>query len=153
MPRILAAAILAILSSVTAGVADAEKIYTVRDEPGGSVIDHWVKYAEVNKAYDRVVIDGRCKSSCTMLLGIVPLDKICITPRGYFMFHAAHNSDRSFNARETGTMMNVYAPPVRDWVIQHHALDQVDPYTYLYSRDVRFIQHCRSGRAERDNES
>jgi hypothetical protein len=39
-------------------------------------------------------------------------------------------------------MMSAYAPEVRDWVIKHHALDQVDPYTYLHPKDVRFIRHC-----------
>ncbi len=121
--------------------AHAEKVYYLHD-PGGNITEHYFKYSQVNAEYDRVVIDGRCKSACTMVLGIVPLSKICIASSGYFMFHAAHNRDRSFNPQLTQQMMAAYAPQVRDWVLRHHALDQVDPYTYLYPKDVRFIRHC-----------
>jgi hypothetical protein len=58
------------------------------------------------------------------------------------MFHAAHNRDRSFRFGET-QLTSSYAPEVRDWVVKHHALEQVDPYTYLYAKDVTFIRHCR----------
>ncbi|MBR0874607.1 hypothetical protein JQ633_29910 [Bradyrhizobium tropiciagri] len=144
MYRILAAAGMFIFTSMIATSAFAEKIYYIHDGPGGSVVEHYAKFQQVAAEYDRVVIDGRCKSSCTMVLGLVPLARICITPRGYFMFHAAHmlNGDRTFNARGTQNMLNAYAPEVRDWVLRHHALEHVDPYTYLYARDVRFIRHC-----------
>lgn len=146
MFRTTAAIITAVLISGLASSADAESVYYIRNAPGGKVLEHAARYMQVNAEYDRVVIDGLCKSACTMILGIVPLEKICITPRGYFMFHAAHmpHGDRTFNPRGTQNMMNAYAPEVRDWVMAHHALDQVDPYTYLYARDVRFIRHCRA---------
>ncbi|CAL75358.1 conserved hypothetical protein; putative signal peptide [Bradyrhizobium sp. ORS 278] len=121
--------------------AKAETVYYLHG-PGGNVAAHIYKYTQVNQHYDRVVIDGQCKSACTTVLGVVPLNKICIAPRGYFMFHAAHNSDRSFNFGLTQLMMQAYAPEVRDWVIRHHALEHVDPYTYLYPKDVAFIRHC-----------
>jgi hypothetical protein len=79
-----------------ASPASAEKVFYLHD-PGGDVAAHIYQYAHVNAEYDRVVIDGRCKSACTAVLGIVPLDKICIAPRGYFMFHAAHHRDRSMS--------------------------------------------------------
>ena len=141
MHRILAVVSIAIFTLVMTGFARAEKIYYLHD-PGGNTAAHIYKYRQVNAEYDRVVIDGRCKSSCTTVLGTVPLNKICITPGGYFMFHAAHHGDRSINPGETQLMMSAYAPEVRDWVMRHHAIDQVDPYTYLYARNVTFIRHC-----------
>jgi hypothetical protein len=59
------------------------------------------------------------------------------------MFHAAHHRDRSINPGQTQLMMSSYAPEVRAWVMKHHALDQVDPDTYLYAKNVTFIRHCR----------
>jgi len=132
---------IAIFTSAMASSAYAEKVFYLHD-PGGNIAEHYSKYSQVNAQYDRVVIDGMCKSACTMVLGIVPLNKICITPSGYFMFHAGHNRDRSFNPTYTQQMMASYAPEVRGWVMQHHALEQVDPYTFLYAKDVRFIRHC-----------
>ncbi|HZV05863.1 MAG TPA: hypothetical protein VE999_12340 [Gemmataceae bacterium] len=141
MYRILIAVSIAIFTSALARSAHAEKVYYLHD-PGGNVAAHIYTYSQINAEYDRVVIDGQCKSACTTVLGVVPLNKICITPSGYFMFHAAHHGDRSINPGTTQLMMSVYAPPVRDWVVKHHALDQVDPYTYLYARNVSFIRHC-----------
>ena len=149
MYRMLTVAIAAIAALVMARSAYADRVYYIHNDPGGLVLEYRSKYAQVSAGYDRVVIDGRCKSACTMVLGIVPLDRICITSRGYFMFHAAHmsNGDRTFNGRGTQTMMGAYAPEVRDWVMAHHALDQVDPYTTLYARDVTFVRHCGSGKS------
>ncbi len=141
MYRILTAVSSAIVTLATASYAYAEKVYYLHD-PGGNVAAHIYTYSQVNAEYDRVVIDGRCKSSCTTVLGVVPLKKICITPSGYFMFHAAHHGDRSIYPAQTQLMMSAYAPEVRAWVIKHHALEQVDPYTYLYARNVTFIRHC-----------
>lgn len=148
MRGMMTAAVAACSVAVAAGSAWADNVYTVRGEPGGNVAAHYYKYQQVAAQYDRVVIDGMCKSACTMLLGVVPLDRICITPRGYFMFHAGHDrGNRMFNQRATQTMLAAYAPEVRDWVTRHHALDRVDPYTYLYARDVSFIRHCGAGSA------
>ena len=40
-----------------------------------------------------VVIDGKCLSACTMVLGLVPSKQICVTPRARFGFHAASMSN------------------------------------------------------------
>jgi hypothetical protein len=141
MYRILTVVGTVISTLVMASSARAEKVYYLHD-PGGNVAAHIFTYQGINAEYDRVVIDGRCKSSCTTVLGVVPLNKICITPSGYFMFHAAHHGDRSISPAETQLMMSAYAPAVRDWVLKHHALEQVDPYTYLYAKNVTFIRRC-----------
>ena len=39
------------------------------------------KYAAIRDSGERVIIDGVCNSSCTLVLGIVPLNRICATPR------------------------------------------------------------------------
>jgi len=43
--------------------AYAEKVDYLHDP--GNVAAHICTYSQVNAEYDRVVIDGRCKSSCT----------------------------------------------------------------------------------------
>jgi hypothetical protein len=141
MYRTLMVVAIAIFTSALIRSAHAEKVYYLHD-PGGNVAAHIYTYSQINAEYDRVVIDGQCKSACTEVLGVVPLSKICIAPSGYFMFHAAHHRDRSISPGDTQLMMSAYAPEVRDWVIKHHALEQVDPYTYLYPKQVTFIRHC-----------
>ncbi|MGJ4950274.1 hypothetical protein [Bradyrhizobium sp. HKCCYLS20291] len=141
MGRLRMAAGVAAVMLAMPSAAHAEKVYYLHG-PGGHVGAHIYRFQRINEQYDRVVIDGQCKSACTTVLGVVPLHKICIAPGGYFMFHAAHHADRSYYFAMTDQMMQAYAPEVRDWVTRHHALDRVDPYTYLYPKDVTFIRRC-----------
>jgi hypothetical protein len=113
MYRILAVVGIALFTFVVARSASAEKVFYLHD-PGGNVAAHIYTCSQINAEYDRVVIDGQCKSACMAVLGVVPLNNICITPSGYFMFHAAHNRDRSFRFGDTQLMMSSYAPEVRD---------------------------------------
>ena len=43
---------------------------------------------------ERVVIDGPCLSACTLVLSMVPNDRICVTRRAVLGFHAARSMDR-----------------------------------------------------------
>ena len=36
---------------------------------------------ELRKSGQRVVIDGTCASACTLVLGVIPHDRICVTSR------------------------------------------------------------------------
>jgi hypothetical protein len=77
-----------------------------------------------------VVIDGRCASACTIVLGAVPHDKICVTSRAALGFHAAYDfsiNGRTFTNREAtdavsdvsdATMMlhSMYPMPVQRWI-------------------------------------
>ena len=56
----------------------------------GGRIGHYVEtYSQVRQTGERVVIDGACLSACTLVLGIVPRDRICVTRRATLGFHAA----------------------------------------------------------------
>ena len=46
-------------------------------------------FTAVRESGERVIIDGPCLSACTLVLGVVPKDRICVTPRAVFGFHAA----------------------------------------------------------------
>jgi hypothetical protein len=35
------------------------------------------------------MIDGTCASACTMLLGVIPRNRICVTQRAVLAFHSA----------------------------------------------------------------
>ena len=48
---------------------------------GGYIDQYKAKYARIRDAGERVVIDGTCNSACTLVLGIVPLERVCATPR------------------------------------------------------------------------
>jgi len=77
---------------------------------------------------ERVIIDGICNSACTLVLGIVPLNRICATPRASLGFHQAYY-DRRWTAgvkitsvSGTAELMSTYPPPVHDWINRHGGL-------------------------------
>jgi hypothetical protein len=49
-----------------------------------------------------VAIDGTCASACTLLLGVIPHNRICVTPRAVLAFHAA------WDPSLTGAQTNVF---------------------------------------------
>ncbi|KAJ8133632.1 hypothetical protein OY671_013154, partial [Metschnikowia pulcherrima] len=70
----------------------------------------------------RVIIDGICNSACTMVFGIVPMNKICVTPRARLGFHLAYY-DKAYtfgmkvNSSEgTSDLMSYYPPTVKSWI-------------------------------------
>src|SRR3954447_7072749 len=64
--------------------------YRITRDHGGLVDQYKVKYASIRDRGERVVIDGICNSACTLVLGIVPLNRICVTPRASLGFHMAY---------------------------------------------------------------
>src|SRR4029453_10918102 len=79
------AAIFLILST---SAAAAE--YRITRDHGGLVDDYKARYAEIRDRGGRVIIDGICNSACTLVLGIVPLNRICVTPKASLGFHQAY---------------------------------------------------------------
>ncbi len=79
------------LAAVTPARAD---LHITRDH-GGYVEEYKAKYKRVREKGERVIIDGICNSACTLVLGIVPMNKICVTPRASLGFHQAYY-DKAF---------------------------------------------------------
>jgi hypothetical protein len=61
----------------------------ISDDVGGRIGAYVEQYSQVKQNGERVVIDGTCLSACTLVLGIVPRDRICVTRRAMLGFHAA----------------------------------------------------------------
>ena len=64
--------------------------YRITRDFGGLVEQYKAKYTQIRDRGERVIIDGICNSACTLVLGIVPLNKICVTPKASLGFHAAY---------------------------------------------------------------
>jgi hypothetical protein len=53
-------------------------------------IDRYVDgYKELGASGQKVMIDGLCASACTIVLAMIPRDKICVTSKASLAFHAA----------------------------------------------------------------
>src|SRR6185437_15244227 len=74
----------------------------------------------------RVVIDGPCMSACTLVLSIVPGNRICVTRRAVLGFHAARSIDRRgriyAEPEASRLVLEAYPGRVRDWIIRRGGL-------------------------------
>ena len=115
-----------VLAALTALPAAAE--YRIRRDHGGLVEEYKTKYAGLRARKERVIIDGICNSACTLVFGIVPMNKVCVTPRASLGFHQAYY-DKAFtfgikvtSSEGTSDLMSYYPPPVKDWIRRNGGL-------------------------------
>jgi hypothetical protein len=98
----------------------------IADDEGGKIGDYWSRYTALQASGEQVVIDGKCSSACTMVLGIVPRDRICVTPNAMLGFHAAWR--RGFlgfeiiNDPATRTLWDLYPVPIKQWIARNGGL-------------------------------
>jgi hypothetical protein len=98
----------------------------ILSSPGGQVGPFIDLFDEVRASGERVVIDGPCLSACTLVLSLVPHDRICVTRRAALGFHAARSVDRrgrTYAEPEASQLvLEAYPRPVRDWIVRHGGL-------------------------------
>jgi hypothetical protein len=103
-----------------AGVGASHAVVRIADDRGGRIGTYVNKYQGLRSSGDSVVIDGLCASACTIVLGAVPHDKICVTSRATLGFHAAWDfgaNGRTIMDREATMMLySMYPMPVRRWI-------------------------------------
>jgi hypothetical protein len=87
---------------------------------------------------ERVVIDGPCLSACTMVLGAIPRNRICVTSRAVLGFHAAYDLDQSgrqvTSRGGTSLLMGHYPRHVRSWIARRGGLSP--QMKYLGGREL-----------------
>jgi hypothetical protein len=88
--------------------------------PGGQVGPFLELFERVRASGERVVIDGPCLSACTLVLSMVPPDRICVTRRAILGFHAARSVDpagRMYAEPEASELvLEAYPAQVRGWI-------------------------------------
>ena len=115
-----------ILSLLVATAAQAD--LRITRDTGGYVEAYKAKYQEIRDRGGRVVIDGVCNSACTVVLGIVPRNRICVTPRASLGFHQAYyDKDATFGVKVTSSegtseLMSYYPPELKDWIRRNGGL-------------------------------
>ena len=108
----------AILCVVAMAPARAE--VRILASPGGQVGPFLDLFEQVRDSGERVVIDGPCLSACTLVLSMVPNDRICVTRRAVLGFHAARSIDRRgrmYSEPEASELvLEAYPAPIRGWI-------------------------------------
>ena len=98
----------------------------ITEDRGGNIGEYWSRFTALRDAKEQVIIDGICSSACTMVLGIVPRDRICVTDNAAFGFHAAYRpgflGSRVVNEPATRTLMGIYPDAIRQWLARNGGL-------------------------------
>ncbi|MGC1467513.1 MAG: hypothetical protein WA792_17480 [Pseudolabrys sp.] len=129
---VLGAALLA--SSVTSSSATM----LISEDRGGQIGHYLQTFAMLRSTGEHVVIDGNCLSACTLVLGIIPRTRICVTPRARLGFHAAWMPDADgrpvTSPMGTQALWNLYPTSVRRWINRHGGLSR--KMIYMQGHDL-----------------
>ncbi|MCP3473692.1 hypothetical protein NLM33_25595 [Bradyrhizobium sp. CCGUVB1N3] len=119
MRRVVFVRSVTVAAALLASASACAEIRIVQS-PGGRVGPFLELFDRVRESGERVVIDGPCLSACTLVLSLVPGERICVTKRAVLGFHAARSVDRQgrFYAEPEASeaVLAAYPAPVRDWI-------------------------------------
>jgi hypothetical protein len=123
---------------MAAVTSSASATVRITSDPGGQIGPYLDNLTNLRSTGERVIIDGPCLSACTMILGVIPRDHLCVTPRARLGFHAAWRPDdagRAVVSRDgTQLLMAVYPQQVRNWIARRGGL--TPHMKYLSGREL-----------------
>lgn len=108
--------------------AHAQAVAEIRiGKNDGGYINEYMQWASaVGATGEQVVIAGRCASACTLVLGFVPRERICVTSHGLLAFHQSYlgytnkatGSIDFLEPSPSGTkqLWDNYPPYIRAWL-------------------------------------
>jgi hypothetical protein len=110
------------LTAVLCGLAlpPAQAEVRILASRGGEVGPFLDLFERVRDTGERVVIDGPCLSACTLVLSMVPQNRICVTRRAILGFHAARSVDprggMHAEPEASELVLQAYPAPVQGWI-------------------------------------
>src|SRR5215831_5588810 len=108
------------------GMAPSQAVVRIADDRGGRIGTYVDRYQGLRSSGESVIIDGLCASACTIVLGAIPHDKICVTSHATLGFHAAWdfgaNGRAITNPEATQMLYSMYPSPVRRWITRRGGL-------------------------------
>jgi hypothetical protein len=120
--------VIAARAVVATCILAAAALLVKADGPGGRIGDYVVRYQALRAANDRIIIDGYCASACTIVLGAIPQNRICVTPRAELLFHGAYDAgphhSRLSNRAATESLYSMYPAKVQRWIDRHGGLNR-----------------------------
>jgi hypothetical protein len=113
----------------------------ITGDRGGQIGHYLQTFASLRASGEQVVIDGNCLSACTLILGMIPHNRMCATPRARFGFHAAWMPGRDgepvTSIPGTHELWKFYPSRVRHWIMRHGGLSR--HMIYMQGRDLAGI--------------
>ena len=131
------AAIAALVLLATSASAEVRITYDI----GGNTDEYKRRVDALRRSGERVIIDGRCNSACTLHLTL-PRQQFCVTGRAAFTFHALADIQTGLpRLRETQDLFSAYPRPIQSWLNQNGGLTHV-PVTLHGNAMFRMLPRC-----------
>jgi hypothetical protein len=122
-----------------AGMGASRAVVRIADDRGGRIGTYVDRYQGLRTSGEYVVIDGLCASACTIVLGAIPHEKICVTSHANLGFHAAWdfgaNGRAITNPEATQMLYSMYPSPIRRWISQRGGL--TPRMIFLHGRELQ----------------
>jgi len=133
---------IALLSSLVAmfglGGPAASAMVRIADDSGGPMGAYLERFASIRDSREHVIIDGFCLSACTLVLAMIPPDRICLTPKAVFGFHAASSSQQwlypQAGSAGTRTLWALYPESIRKLIRKKGGLS--NEMVYLTAQEL-----------------
>jgi hypothetical protein len=107
-------------------VHSAAALTRIRDDMGGPLGRYIRIFAAIRDSGERVIIDGSCFSACTLVIAMIPKERICITERAALGFHAGwvarQTGGSAIDAEGTRLLYELYPAAIRSWIATHGGL-------------------------------
>ena len=127
--------------------APSAQALTIAYDLGGRIDRYEARWRAIASSGETVRIDGLCNSACTLLTGLVPRKRVCVTPRAVLSFHAAWSDDTGPNVPSgpaTAELMRIYPAGIRAFLARRGGLDSVQRHFRLAGAELRsFYRECR----------
>ena len=134
--RLVAACLGAAMAALS--MSSASAAVRIVGDPGGQIGPYLQNLMALRDSGENVIIDGPCLSACTLVLGVIPRERICVTNRARLGFHAAWHpgqNGRPITSRGgTQLLMDVYPQHVKTWLQRRGGL--TPKMKYLTGREL-----------------
>ena len=99
----------------TAGLASADStVIVIANDPGGYVVTYIRGWENIASLGNQVEIRGFCISACTLVLGLIPPDRVCVDEDAAFGFHSVSVNFGAHSPEGTRYLWSLYPPAVQD---------------------------------------
>ena len=143
--RLAALLVAAALAAALTG-SSARAMIVITADRGGLITDYAERFMSARATGERVVIDGACLSACTLVVGMLPRDKLCATPKAVLGFHSAWrptSGGRINSLTASQAMMEVYPAELRKWISRRGGL--TTKMIYLQGRELaQIVPSCET---------
>lgn len=102
-----------VLAALLVACSPAFAALRISFDPGGRLSDYIDKYIMLRDAEAKIIIDGMCISACTLIVGIMPDDSVCVTSNARLVFHSAKKGNDEHSSEGTRLAWNMYPEKVR----------------------------------------